>query len=427
MEEDIADTLRHELAALPFSEELSRGLRLDSWMMQVFFAVLATAVLDFVLTRALRRLQRQTEKTTTVWDDALFRSARDPLRVLVWIFGLSVAFALARSSYTSPVLDLLLSMRDVSVVVVVGWFLTRCVSEGERGWIERKRNRGEIFDLTTSDAIAKLLRISVVITTGLVVLQTLGYSISGVLAFGGIGGIAIGFAAKDLLANFFGGLMIYLDRPFQLGDWVRSPDRNIEGTVERIGWRLTMIRTFDKRPLYIPNALFATIALENPSRMSNRRINETIGIRYADAGKMADIVGAVREMLTGHPEIDTRQTLMVNFNAFASSSLDFFIYCFTKTTDWARFHEVKQDVLLKILGIIEAHGAECAFPTSSLHIESMPPGDFPPAQRDSGAAGVASAESPIPHAPPSGMPSTSGGASRSPAGVSGTPANPSRF
>ena len=400
MEEDIADTLRNELAALPFSEELSRGLRLDSWMMQVFFAVLATAVLDFVLTRTLRRLQRQTEKTRTVWDDVLFRSARDPLRVLVWIFGLSVAFALARSGYASPVLDLLLSMRDVAVVVVIGWFLIRCVSEGEQGWIERKRNRGEIFDLTTSDAIAKLLRISIVITTGLVVLQTLGYSISGVLAFGGIGGIAIGFAAKDLLANFFGGLMIYLDRPFQLGDWVRSPDRNIEGTVERIGWRLTTIRTFDKRPLFIPNSLFATIALENPSRMSNRRINETIGIRYADAGKMGDIVDAVREMLSEHPEIDTRQTLMVNFNAFASSSLDFFIYCFTKTTDWAHFHEVKQDVLLKILAIIEAHGAECAFPTSSLHIESMPPDDFPPAQGARGAAGqVSSEEGSVLHAP----------------------------
>jgi len=80
-------------------------------------------------------------------------------------------------------------------------------------------------------------------------MQTLGYSISGVLAFGGIGGIAVGFAARDLLANFFGGFMIYMDRPFDVGDWIRSPDQEIEGTVEKIGWRLTTIRTFDKRPL----------------------------------------------------------------------------------------------------------------------------------------------------------------------------------
>ena len=83
-------------------------------------------------------------------------------------------------------------------------------------------------------------------------------------------------------------MFVYLDRPFAVGDWVRSPDREIEGTVENIGWRVTRIRTFDKRPLYIPNSIFSQIAVENPSRMSNRRIKETIGIRYDDASKNRD-------------------------------------------------------------------------------------------------------------------------------------------
>ena len=199
-------------------------------------------------------------------------------------------------------------------------------------------------------------------------LQTLGFSIGGVLAFGGIGGIAIGFAAKDLLANFFGGLTIYLDRPFSVGDWIRSPDRDIEGTVEEIGWRLTRIRTFDKRPLYLPNATFTQIAVENPSRMLNRRIFETIGIRYDDAARMRDILRDVENMLREHPEIDQEQLTMVNFNAFAASSLDFFVYTFTRTTVWAEYHRVKQDVLLRILDIIDANGAEVAFPTSTLHV-----------------------------------------------------------
>ena len=203
------------------------------------------------------------------------------------------------------------------------------------------------------DAISKLARISAGITASLMILQTLGLSISGVLAFGGVGGIAIGFAAKDLLSNFFGGLFVYLDRPFAVGDWVRSPDREIEGTVENIGWRVTRIRTFDKRPLYIPNSIFSQIAVENPSRMSNRRIKETIGIRYDDASKIEIIINQVKEMLKDHPEIDTAKTLIVNFNCFAPSSLDFFIYTFTKTTDWIKFHEVKQNVLLKIIKIIE--------------------------------------------------------------------------
>jgi MscS family membrane protein len=204
------------------------------------------------------------------------------------------------------------------------------------------------------------------------VLQTLGFSITGVLAFGGVGGIAIGFAAKDLLANFFGGLMVYLDRPFIIGDWIRSPDQEIEGTVEHIGWRQTRIRTFDKRPLYVPNSTFTHISVENPSRMSNRRINETIGLRYDDAAKVGEIINAVKSYLQNSPDIDNQQTLIVNFNAFAPSSLDFFIYTFTKTTDWILYHEIKQRVLLDILAIITDHGADIAFPTTTVKLDNMP-------------------------------------------------------
>lgn len=160
--------------------------------------------------------------------------------------------------------------------------------------------------------------------------------------------------------------MIYLDRPFAIGDWIRSPDREIEGTVESIGWRLTVVRTFDKRPLYVPNSVFTKLALENPSRMTNRRIRETIGIRYQDSERMEGIIDSVKAMLTTHEDIDAKQTLIVNFNAYNNSSLDFFIYCFTKTTNWIRFHEVKQDVLLKIVEIVHEHGADFAFPTTTL-------------------------------------------------------------
>jgi MscS family membrane protein len=225
------------------------------------------------------------------------------------------------------------------------------------------------MDQSTAAAVAKLLRVSVIITSLLIILQTLGYSISGVLAFGGIGGMAVAFAAKDLLANFFGGMMVYLDKPFRVGDWVRSPDRSIEGSVEDIGWRLTRIRTFDQRPLYIPNAMFTSIVLENPSRMYNRRINEKIGIRYDDWQKMPAIVADVRTMLVEHEDLETdKRTLIVNFDSYGASHLEFFIYTFTKTTEWVQYHEIKQDVLMKIMNIVHQHGAEFAFPTRTLHL-----------------------------------------------------------
>jgi len=160
--------------------------------------------------------------------------------------------------------------------------------------------------------------------------------------------------------------MLYLDRPFSPGDWISSSDRDIEGVVEHIGWRITVVRTFDKRPLYIPNSVFTKLALENPSRMTNRRIYETIGIRYRDVGKMQAIVAEVKAMLLAHEEIDSEQTMIVNFNRFAPSSLDFFVYTFTRTANWVRFHEIKQDVLLRIIAIVHSQGADIAFPTTTL-------------------------------------------------------------
>ena len=342
---------------LPFLHET------DTWILQVFAIIFIALLLDYVQKKILRRLQKQLEKTPNLWDDAFIHAVIKPLSVLIWVFGFSVAMEVAGLSNA-------LKIFEVGVVVVIGWTLIRLISFVEVNVIKQQEVKGKKIDKTTADAISQLLRISVIITSVLVGLQSLGFNISAILAFGGIGGIAIGFAAKDLLANFFGGLMIYLDRPFSVGDWIRSPDRNIEGTVERIGWRLTLIRTFDKRPLYIPNSMFASISVENPSRMTHRRINETIGVRYDDSKHLPAIIADVKDMLFNHPEIDNTQTLMVNFNQFAASSLDFFIYTFTKTTNWIKFHEVKQDVLFKITEIVEKHGAEMAFPTSTIHIEN---------------------------------------------------------
>ncbi len=337
------------------------------WVAEVFFVTLLTLIVALLVSRFLSTLYIRSQKTKNLWDDALFEAILKPAKAMVWLVGLSCAAQLAAKQTDAALFELVPTFRRVGTIAIMAWFLVALVKRVERNLMSEAYNH-KPMDPTTAMALGKLLRISVIITALLVGLQSLGYSISGVLAFGGIGGIAVGFAAKDLLANFFGGLMVYLDRPFRVGDWVRSPDKNIEGTVEEIGWRLTRIRTFDKRPLYVPNATFTQISVENPSRMTHRRIYETVGIRYDDADKMQQIIAAVSAMVETHPDLDASQTIIVNFNQFAASSLDFFIYCFTKTTNWVEYHRVKQDVLLKIIGIITEHGAECAFPTSTVHL-----------------------------------------------------------
>lgn len=337
------------------------------WLTQVFIVVFATVSVNFLLMRVIDIAEKLVDKTESLWDDALLEAARIPVRLFIWTIGITFAVDILDNVTETAAFGYLPEVRSIAYIVILSMFFTRFISFAEHNIVDPQR-MSKPMDQTTARALAKLLRMSVMITAGLIILQELGYSVSGVLAFGGIGGIAIGFAAKDLLANFFGGMMIYLDKPFVVGDWVRSPDRQIEGTVEDIGWRLTRIRTFDKRPLYIPNSMFASIVVENPSRMTNRRIFENLGIRYSDGHLMKVICDDVRAMLKSHPDIDQNQTIIVHFNRYGDSHLEFMLYAFTKTSEWVPFHAVKEDVLLKVMQIIEGHGAEFAFPTRTLHI-----------------------------------------------------------
>lgn len=319
------------------------------------------------------RLEVIAEKTRFQWDNVIIYALKTPISTLIWCWPATVSIGLVMQSFVEHSLDWLATLKMLLLIFVFIWILLRFVNNVEEQLLLQK-NRDE----TTVQAIAKVARLLFILMGVLSVMQTLGLSLSGLLTFGGVGGLIVGLAAKDLLSNFFGGMMIYFDRPFKVGDWIRSPDREIEGTVERIGWRMTSIRTFDKRPLYVPNSVFSNIVVENPSRMLNRRIYETIGLRYEDAHMVDEIIRDVKLMLEEHPDIDETQTLIVNFNAFGPSSLDFFVYTFTKTINWVRYHEVKQDVLLKVMDIIHGHDADVAFPTQTLKVEpSSSPKSFP--------------------------------------------------
>ena len=341
------------------------------WVFELFLIVLVALSLGFFLNRLIDKLELQAARSKSVWDDALIEACRRPAIWLIWILGVNFAASIAAQKMDSPLQGLIDPINRLALIFLGSLFVVRFIKRAERNLLHPDYMSKPI-DETTVRAVGKLLRATVIITAVLIGMQLFGYSISGLLAFGGIGGIAMGFAAKDLLANFFGGLMIYLDRPFSVGEWIRSPDQEIEGTVEDIGWRLTRIRTFDMRPLYIPNAVFANISVENPSRMSNRRINETLGIRYEDIHSMDSIVAAVTAMLLAHPDIDAKQTMIVNFNKFNASSVDFIVYTFTKTTDWIDFHKIKQDVLLRVASIVADHDAEIAYPTSTIHLQNSP-------------------------------------------------------
>lgn len=356
------------------------------WVIQIFLIILATAFLHAVSKRILQHLISKAEKTPIIYDEALLKAIQGPSAFLIWLIGLSVAAnRLSPLDVDMRLFEFLPQIKKLGIIFALSLGIIGFIKQVELLFLNKALRDEKEIDKTLVNAVAQLLRVSVIITALLTIMQVLGLPISGLLAFGGIGGAGVAFASKDLLANFFGSLVIYMDRPFKIGDWIRSPDKNIEGTVEYIGWRVTRIRTFDRRPLYVPNGVFLTISVENPSRMTNRRIKTSIGIRYEDADKMDAITIAVKSMLMKHPEIDQNQMMIVNFAEFGPSSLNILVYTFTKTTNWIKFQSVQHDVFLKILKIINELGAQCAFPTQTLHF--TPSAGFDILSEDSKEAG----------------------------------------
>lgn len=354
---------------------LSTFIKEYSVFFEIIIIMISSGILTLVKSYLFARVEPRLARSNRVWDHSLLKALDRPLTLFIWVIALSIVLPLVfhRIGIFKVDAEVLNRIRSIAIVLTLFWTAMRYIKLAEIRY-ETKISVGQKKrDKTTVRALAQLFRISVIIITSLIILQSLHVNVTSLLAFGGVGGIAIGFAAKDTIANFLGGLMIYWDRPFSEGDWIRSPDRDIEGTVENIGWRLTRIRTLDKRPLYVPNGLFSTISIENPSRMTHRRIKTTIGIRYEDVSKLKSILRDTEQMLRHHEGIDTDQTTLVNFTEFADSSLNFLVYGFTKAIDSSQFYQVQQDVLLKIIEIITQHGAECAFPSRSLYFPQTLP------------------------------------------------------
>lgn len=300
------------------------------------------------------------------WGAAIY-SSYHPLRmflftVLVWhaLILINEFWVMKWGLSSIPAVQLLAALH-------MAWFGFRVVNTLESAFLDTHDTIR--LDQTAIIGVAKVCRLLMMVILAIVAFDLLGLDPRGLIAFGSVSGAALAFASKDLVSNWFGGIMLYMDKPFKVGDWVRSPDREIEGTVEYIGWRITKIRTFDMRPLYVPNSMFNNITVENPSRMTHRRIRETIGVRYDDIAQVSAIADDIKAYLKGSALIAQDKTIIVNFNGFGASSLNILVYCMTVTTDWVTFHSHKHTVLLAIADIVEKHGGEFAFPTQTLHLQ----------------------------------------------------------
>ena len=342
----------------------------------VFATVLGSLFVGGVLRLVLERLARRLDPVRHAWWHGLLAGASLPMQLLIWVLGIALAgqILLQRADGSLPPDSLLAHglgpLRAVGVILAVMWLLLRAVNRIQDNLLQRARHRGHELDPTAADAIGKLTKASVVITAILMMMQALGFSIAGLLAFGGMGGIAVGFAAQSLVANLLGGLTIFASRPFKVGEYIIIPGTELMGGVEHIGWRATRLIGFDCKPFYVPNALFNTEPVINHTRMTARRMMEDIHIRYADIDVVPAIVADVREMLGQHPGV-RHDFYAFNFSSCGTYSLKLSLYAFTVSTDYNEYLDVQEDVLLRIAGIIRHHGAQMTGPASTVNMPQL--------------------------------------------------------
>jgi len=310
-------------------------------------------------------------RTATDLDNVLLEAAEKPAGWLLYTIGvLATLHTLNPPESIFPLMSLVDQFGRILSLAIGTWFLWRLIDGLSAHLSAKAAQTDSSLDDQLVPFISKTLKIFIVITAVLVIAQNMGYSISGLVASLGIGGIAVAMAARDTLANVFGSIMILMDRPFAIGDWIKTGD--FEGVVEEIGFRSTRIRTFEKTLVNVPNAVLANMVIDNIDARSKRRINMRIGLTYSTTPEqMQQAIAGIEAILVAHPGVD-QEFKLVKFDEFADSSLSIFLYYFSADKDWSAYLQVRQEVNVQIMQLLESMQLDFAFPTRTLHISQNP-------------------------------------------------------
>jgi len=344
-----------------------------SWTatIEAVFILLLAGTLSFFLRDILYRMGAMTSKHP--WIKAFGEALLPHYQWVIWTYtAFAVCQAYLRRGEWETALSAINTGKRLFFISAITFILLSWKKRIEKALILRVQEKGSYHpDLALIPVVGKLISGVIFLIFGLMVLDVFQVPLQAILAFGGLGSLAVSWAAKDVIANFFGGFTIFINRHFHVGDWIRSTNKEFEGVVEEIGWYMTQIRSLDRRPTFIPNAQITDAIVENPGRMYNRRIKTIIRLRHEDIGKVDEVVARVRKMVKSHPEIDHNLFRFIHLVLVSEWSLDIEISMFTKTTEWEKFLLVQEEILIKIVNIINECGARLAHPLSTVHLERM--------------------------------------------------------
>ena len=328
-------------------------------------------ILRGMLTRiAVHALRRSGEKIRAKSLDRIADAMRAPLRFLFPVIGLFLFKGMlvlpdGINVFTEQLLRSLF-------VVGVFWFVHGLVDFLID--LARDISRGGISE-EVDQWLCRSLRILVVLVAGATILEIWGIAIAPILAGLGIGGVAVALGAQDLFKNLIGGVAILVEKRFGIGDWIKV-EGVVEGTVERIGYRSTLVRKFDLAPVYVPNHQLSDTGVVNYSAMLKRRIYWKIGLSYSSSvEQLRKVRDGIEAYIASNDAFESDGgSMFVRVDNFSDSSIDILVYCFTKTTDWGEWLEIKEAFMYHIKDLVEGAGTSFAFPSRSVYVESLPHG-----------------------------------------------------
>ena len=327
----------------------------------LFFLFLRGIFSKFVI----RRLENYVSKTTNNFDNSLVFSMEGPAKFFPVVLGFFVSTSYL--TIESQAAEFLETVNRSLITILIFWTFHQII--GPLSVVIK--SVGDLISRDLVNWIIKAIKVLIFILGVAAVLELWGIKIGPIIAGLGLFGVAVALGAQDLFKNLISGILVLVERRFQVGDWIFVEDI-IEGTVESIGFRSTVVRRFDKSLATIPNFQFAEKAVVNNSQITNRRISWIIGLEYRTTSKqLTDIKKEIEEYIKNSEHFTTSgdTILSVKINQFAASSIDIKLICFTKTKHYLEWMKVKDILAIEIKNIVEKNKASFAFPSTSIYVE----------------------------------------------------------
>lgn len=336
------------------------------------------ALLIFVLRKKIVRLISAVVKRLTArftMAEPMIEAFQRPAEAFLVLLSLYSALAILAQGFFPDLPQLtafLLTVLKIGLIVCLTWGAMGASDPAVKVF----RGNHDNLDQTIVSFTANIVKVILVIISMVIIIDEIGYNISGLITGLGLGGLTFALAAQDTASNFFGGVVIITDKPFQVGDWIQTTD--LEGVVTDISLRSTRIRTFKDAEIIVPNSTLANMAITNWSRMNKRKVEMTLRFTcQTSAQELRQAEEAVRQLIQSHPKVDP-EGVVVAFSEFASDHLSLTAAYFVLDTVYKNYVTVKEEINFSILDCLQQMGIALAYPTQRVWTESSPPKPLEP-------------------------------------------------